>query len=161
MDSTIENNYLIKPKLILIVYNSKITFEIMRKIGKIHLIPVLLILLIVGCGGTKEVMAQQPTDEEQIVGTWIPEGSPHVRLVFTSDGTLKKYKNDNELYKTYNWTMEERQSPSGLTFSILVLINVQDADDKIEYLVDTVSDDRLVLVYNTGIGMSRIPYNRQ
>lgn len=132
----------------------------MKKLEKIHSLSILLIVLIVGCGSTKEAIAQQPTDEEQIVGTWIAEDNPNVKLVFTENGLQKDYIN-GELVATYYWTLEERHSPSGLTGNVLILTNVQDSDDVTEYMIDTLTDDRLVLVYNTGIGMSRIPYNRQ
>lgn len=133
----------------------------MLKLKKLHLIFILVVMLMMGCASIKKVKAQQQTDKEQIIGTWIPEGSPHIRLVFSSDGTLEKYKNDNELYKTYYWSIEKRQSPSGLTFNILHLKNIHDSNDKVKYLIDTISDNRLVLVYNTGVGPSRTAYIRQ
>jgi hypothetical protein len=94
-----------------------------------------------------------------IVGTW-KSNSGEVELVFTDDGLQKDYI-DGELIATYNWTICEAATPSGLTMHELILTNIENADDQQNFLIDTLTDERLILVYNTGVGLSRSTYMRQ
>lgn len=68
---------------------------------------------------------------------------------------------ENKIYKTFNWTIEETQIPSELTHRELILTNINDSNDVYKYLIDALTEKRLVLVYNTGIGLSRNAYIRQ
>jgi len=94
-----------------------------------------------------------------IIGTW-KSNSGEVELVFTDDGLQKDYI-DGELIATYNWTISELTAPSGKTGHELILKNVENPDNQQNFLIDTLTDERLILVYNTGVGLSRSTYFRQ
>src|SRR6056297_2996357 len=94
-----------------------------------------------------------------IVGTW-KSNSGEVELVFTDDGLQKDYI-DGELIATYNWTICEVSTPSGLTMHELILTNIENADDQQKFIIETLTEERLILVYNTGVGLSRSTYIRQ
>ena len=103
----------------------------------------------------------QINDPETIVGTWVAEGSSFEnRWIYSEDHTVDRYYK-NEIYKTYNWTIRELSTPSGKTGHELILTNVEKPDDHQNFFIDTLTDERLILVYNTGIGLSRSTYFRQ
>jgi len=103
----------------------------------------------------------QINDPEIIVGTWVAEGSSFEnRWIYSEDHTVDRYYK-NEIYKTYNWTIRELTAPSGKTGHELILTNSENPDDQQNLLIDTLTDERLILVYNTGIGLSRSTYFRQ
>ena len=103
----------------------------------------------------------QINDPETIVGTWVAEGSSFEnRWIYSEDHTVDRYYK-NEIYKTYNWTIRELSTPSGKTGHELILKNVENPDNQQNVLIDTLTDERLILVYNTGIGLSRSTYFRQ
>ena len=78
-----------------------------------------------------------------IVGSWCMEEEPEQKMVFTSDGKMKKYIDSNQLYKTYNWTLTYETTPSGIQSGILELVNVQNLNDKYFYVVTTLSTEYL------------------
>ena len=83
-----------------------------------------------------------------IIGTWIPDGSPESEWVFTSDGILKDYEN-NQLDDTYNWSISTttpqcgKGVPVGNNFSYLSITNVNDANDKYCYEILSLNDKYL------------------
>ncbi len=90
--------------------------------------------------------AQQIQEKKLIIGTWIPDGSPDSHSVFTLDGSLKKYSN-NQLFKTYNWSISEDKSVDGaLTHSFLKLIDVNSINTIYEYEINGLSDTKMLLV---------------
>ncbi len=78
-----------------------------------------------------------------ILGTWCMEDEPEQKMVFTSDGKMKKYVNSTQLYKTYNWTLTYETTPSGLQSGILELVNIQNSNDKYVYVVTTLNSQYL------------------
>jgi len=99
--------------------------------------------------------------QEEIVGTWVAEGSSYEnRWVYHADNTLTNYYN-NDVYKTYNWAIRDVSTPSGLTLRELILTNTEDPDDEKNFQIETLTEERLILVYNTGVGLSRSTYIRQ
>ena len=99
--------------------------------------------------------------QEEIVGTWIADGgSFENRWVYHEDNTLTTYYK-NEVYKTYSWTIRDVSTPSGLTLQELILTNTENPDDEKHFQIDTLTEERLILVYNTGVGLSRNTYIRQ
>lgn len=99
--------------------------------------------------------------QEEIVGTWVAEGSSYEnRWVYSEDHTVDRYYK-NEIYKTYDWTIRELSAPSGKTAHELILTNIENADDQQKFIIETLTEERLILVYNTGVGLSRSTYIRQ
>ncbi|RSK41774.1 hypothetical protein [Mangrovimonas spongiae] len=99
---------------------------------------------------------QQPTEEELIVGTWHIEENPSDYLfVVNNDYTAtKEYGGDFET-DYYSWQITESQTPSGLTVSHLILTNIANTDEQYDYEIDTLNNERLVLIYQRpggGIG---------
>ncbi|PKD43309.1 hypothetical protein CWD77_11905 [Rhodohalobacter barkolensis] len=98
---------------------------------------------------------------DEIVGTWVAEGSSFEnRWVYHAENTLTTYYKNN-VYKTYNWSIREVSTPSGLTKRELVLINIENPDDQKNYIIDTQTEKRLILVYNIGVGLSMSTYIRK
>ena len=99
--------------------------------------------------------------QEKIIGTWVAEGSSFEnRWIYSEDHTVDKYYK-NEIYKTYDWSIQEVSTPSGLTMHELILTNIENADDQQKFIIETLTEERLILVYNTGVGLSRSTYIRQ
>ena len=100
----------------------------------------------------------QINDTEEIVGTWIADGgSFENRWVYHEDNTLTTYYK-NDVYKTYSWTIRDVTTPSGLTLQELILTNTENPDDERHFQIDTLTDVRLILLYNTGVGLTRNNY---
>jgi len=121
---------------------------------KIVTIGIIILICLSSIGFSAEA---QP--DSLIIGTW-KSNSGEVELVFTDDGLQKDYI-DGELIATYNWTISELTAPSGKTGHELILKNVENPDNQQNFLIDTLTDERLILVYNTGVGLSRSTYLRQ
>lgn len=99
--------------------------------------------------------------QEEIVGTWVAEGSSFEnRWIYNEDRTVTRFYK-NEIYKTFDWSISEVSTPSGLTKRELVLINIENPDDQKNFIIETLTEERLILVYNTGVGLSRSTYIRQ
>jgi len=99
--------------------------------------------------------------QEEIVGTWVAEGNSYEnRWVYHEDNTLTNYYK-NDVYKTYNWAIRDVSTPSGLTLRELILTNTENPDDEKNFQIETLTEERLILVYNTGVGLSRSLYIRQ
>ena len=54
-----------------------------------------------------KAQAPQPDIQTAIIGTWLAEDDPNVKLVFNSDGTYKTYY-DNELTGTYTYSFSHQ-----------------------------------------------------
>ncbi len=59
----------------------------------------IMTLIPIGC----KAQAPQSDIQTAIIGTWLAEDEPGVKLVFNSDGTYKTYY-DNELTGTYSFS---------------------------------------------------------
>ena len=95
------------------------------------------------------------------MGTWVAEGNSYEnRWVYHEDNTLTNYYK-NDVYKTYNWAIRDVSTPSGLTLRELILTNTENPDDEKNFQIETLTEERLILVYNTGVGLSRSLYIRQ
>ena len=90
---------------------------------------------------------KQQTETELIIGTWIEESSTFQdRIIIQNNGIYQEY-DENAISDTYNWEITEKQTPSGLTLSYLILTNTQDANDVYEYEINALNNEILVLVY--------------
>jgi len=78
-----------------------------------------------------------------IVGSWCMEEEPEQKMIFTSDGKMKKYIDTNQLFKTYNWTLTYETTPSGIQSGILELVNVNNLNDKNIYVITTLNTEYL------------------
>lgn len=99
--------------------------------------------------------------KELIVGTWISEGSNfNYRDVYISDGTMMDYS-DNENVEIYIWTILTTTTESGLKSSELILQNHQNAAEEFRYEIDTLTENKMILTFNSGYGLYRNIFFRQ
>jgi len=112
----------------------------MKKIINFNKLSAFLIICVILLGNT---LVYSNQINPSIVGTWCMEDEPQQKMVFTSDGKMKKYVDSSQLYKTYNWTLTYETTPSGLQSGILELVNVQNSNDKYVYLVTTLNSQYL------------------
>src|SRR5690606_529255 len=112
----------------------------MKKIINCNKLSAFLIICVILLGNT---LLYSNQINPSIVGTWCMEDEPQQKMVFTSDGKMKKYVDSSQLYKTYNWTLTYETTPSGLQSGILELVNVQNSNDKYVYLVTTLNSQYL------------------
>ncbi len=94
-------------------------------------------------------------DMRVLIGSWVAEGSSlDDKWVFQDNGKLKKYTNGvND--DTFNWSINNFMTPSGLIIKYLKTYNSIDLSEFYVYEINTLSDERLVLVYQRpggGIG---------
>ena len=101
------------------------------------------------------------TEEEEvdegplIVGTWIAKGNSYAnRWVFQKSGTIEKYYK-NELYKIYYWTIREESDPSESGTRELILSNVNNPNIGIEFQIQVLTGEQLILAYDMGIDESQ------
>lgn len=65
---------------------------------------IFIILINLFCLNSCRGQALQENVDQEIIGTWIAEDDPKVKLVFSSNGELKDYYN-NELTDTYDYSI--------------------------------------------------------
>jgi|GEM_PF-2862822 len=97
--------------------------------------------------------------KELIVGSWIAEGASFSdRIVFENDGSMNEYSAEDSTL-TYNWQIQTGTTPSGtIIISTLLLQNLNDLSEIIEFEVDTITEEEMVLVFDNGIGLQRNRY---
>jgi len=124
---------------------------------------IVLVILLTAMFSCKAQIATLASHEALIVGTWVAEGNSIIHYsVYESNGIVKRYV-DNNLYKTYNWTIIERIAPSGLKSYYLTLVNSTDSNETYTHDIDTLNDVKLRLVYQRpggGLGKPAV-YLRQ
>jgi len=106
-----------------------------------------------------EEQAQTQQFEQLIIGNWNPEGESSVLYSYSLNNLVVKI--NNQIYKTYYWAIYSSTTQSGLVHSFLIIQNTQDANDRRKYEIDALTNERLVLVGNNGIGLQRNLYFRQ
>lgn len=122
----------------------------MKKLKQTH--KIIFVLLLMSLFSFKAQQVQTTNEDTLIVGTWVAEGNPtSYYSVYESNGIVKRYT-DNTLSKTYNWSIVQSTTPSGLTIPYLKLINVNDSTDVYDYEINALNDEILVLVYQRGEG---------
>lgn len=94
----IENKFLIKQKILLIVNNN-----IMKMIKYTTIIMTVLFFSCVSC----KAQALQQNVQNEIIGTWIAEDDTKVKLIFNTNGVLSEYY-DNELMDTYDYSISHQ-----------------------------------------------------
>lgn len=105
----------------------------------------------------KEEAAQTEEAEDLIVGTWVAEGASFQdRVEFKQNGAYIEYSENGT--KNYMWQIYTETSESGLIISTL---RTEGAENNFGYEINSLSENRMVLVYMNGGHLSRIPYERQ
>ncbi|MDA9317165.1 hypothetical protein N9Q58_04540 [Polaribacter sp.] len=91
----IENKFLIKQKILLIVNNN-----IMKMIKYTSILITVFFFSCIYC----KAQALQENVQNEIIGTWIAEDDTKVKLIFNTSGVLSDYY-DNELMDTYDYSI--------------------------------------------------------
>lgn len=92
--------------------------------------------------------------ENDLIGTWIPDGDG-VEYKWVFDATQLKEYADGELWQVYDYTLTKEPSIDGtLMFNVLQINNVNDPSDEYVYTLNIVNNDRLYLVYDLTPGKS-------
>ncbi len=108
-----------------------------------------------------EEQAQTQEEEQLIIGTWVGEGNTYnYRDVYHSNKTMTDYTEGGNT-ETYYWAIYTATTESGLKSSTLIVRNTQDPTDEWRYKIDVINNERMILVYNNGIGLQRNLYFRQ
>lgn len=102
-----------------------------------------LSLFIINCNSYKA-----KAEVEIIVGTWINEESPELKMVFKSNGICENYIN-GILSDTYTYTINKtspqcgQNVPTGELYSYLKLVNVKDSNEAYCYEILSLNNEYL------------------
>ncbi|MGA9270780.1 MAG: hypothetical protein WBV45_09180 [Lutimonas sp.] len=95
----------------------------MKRIGQFVFVALSLLAL------TSFISNKSQQEDGLIVGTWIPEGSPNHRMVFSKSGVLTEYNENNVVYSSSNFKIATTSPQCGFEvevgplFSYLILEN--------------------------------------
>lgn len=92
-------------------------------------IGIIILITIVGFTIVQSVLVQQR--QQDIVGTWVIDGEPGNKWIFTSNQC--KWELDGVTLSTFTYTISSGFSPSGLEHTSLHLTNINNPNDVIEY----------------------------
>jgi hypothetical protein len=81
-------------------------------------------------------------------------------MVFNSENKCFEYY-EGETPETYNFIISSEKSTSGLTHFFLELVNSQNSDDTYTYSINTLNEERLVLIYLDSPMQKLITFIRQ
>ena len=157
-----ENNYLIKQKTILTVTKKEnIMKNIINKTSS-KIIGILLLISIVGFTISQSSLVQE--EKQLIIGTWICDGDNNWKIKFDNNGVCYQYYT-NESSEEYTYIIDSEFSYSGLehTFLKLTTVNskVSEVGEEIEYTINGLGERKMILEYNTGIGISYTHFTKQ
>lgn len=100
-------------------------------------------------------------DKDQIIGTWVPDGSSNMLWVFNSNGTLNKVY-EGKIYKTFNFAIDEKKSENGkLTLSFLKLTNVSNQNDVYVFSINAISQTDMYLDYIGNMNTQLLRFTRK
>jgi len=141
----IEKLYLIKQKQILNV-NKKIMKLLKQNNRYLKIIVGILFLTTVGFAIYQSQWLQER--KQNIVGTWICDSTPEWKVEFTNNG-ISYWHYPGETTEEYNYTVNSEITQSGLEITFVKLINVNNPNDIIEYDINGLSNDKMVLTVLT------------
>lgn len=86
--------------------------------------------------------------KQNIIGTWICDSTPEWKVEFTNNG-ISYWHYPGETTEEYNYTVNSEITQSGLEITFVKLINVNNPNDIIEYDINGLSNDKMVLTVLT------------
>jgi len=126
------------------------------------IIGILLLISIVGF-----TISQSPLVQEKkrlIIGTWICDGDNNWKIKFDNNGVCYQYYT-NKPKEEYTYIIDSELSDSGLEhpFIKLTTVNskVSEVGEVIEYAINGLGERKMILEYNTGIGISYTHFTKQ
>lgn len=91
-------------------------------------------------------------EDEMIIGVWVEESASfNDRWIIYENGYSEDF-DENQIFDTYYWKINEVETPSGILISHLILTNTKDPTDNYHYEINTLNEERLVLVYQRPSG---------
>lgn len=105
-------------------------------------------------------LLQQKDYNALIVGDWKSEGCSTCVWRFKENGKCYDYYK-GKIDATFSYTIHSSKTESGRTHYSLKLVNVEDSNDVYEYSINGLSEKRMHLEYNTGIGLSQLFFEKQ
>jgi hypothetical protein len=104
------------------------------------------------CNCKAQQTAQHGNDFQEIIGTWIAEGSSNAsRWVFNSNGTMQDYS-EGGVIKTYYWEIITAVV-GGFKSSYLELKLVTDTSKERNYEISLLTEKKMTLIYQRGDNM--------
>ena len=107
---------------------------------KLLLVKVILLLFMLN------IYAQEKTDEEMLIGRWLCIEDSNSVIEFTIDGKCYWYYTGEDT-DVYNYTFSKEKSESGVIFTDIILINIEDSNYKEEYTISNINKHYLQLEY--------------
>ena len=161
-DYHIENNYLIIQKTILtVIKKQNIMKNIINKTSS-KIIGILLLISIVGF-----TISQSPLVQEKkrlIIGTWIVGDEITNKWIFTSNNECK-WELDGKIIGKFTYIIDSEFSDSGLEHPFIKLTTVNsnffEVGEETEYAINGLGERKMILEYNTGIGISYTHFTKQ
>lgn len=105
--------------------------------------------------------AQTNSLAQKIIGIWVAEEDNwDYRNIYETNGTFIQYWGEDPT-DVYQWQINTSTTESGVIVSELTIINVLDSSDRFDYFIDTLNDERMILVYQNGGHISRTLFFKQ
>ena len=161
-DYHIENNYLIKQKTILtVIKKQNIMKNIINKTSS-KIIGILLLISIVGFTISQSPLVQE--EKRLIIGTWIVGDEITNKWIFTSNNECK-WELDGKIIGKFTYIIDSELSYSGLEHPFIKLTTVNsnffEVGEETEYAINGLGERKMILEYNTGIGISYTHFTKQ
>ncbi|PKG41596.1 hypothetical protein [Psychroflexus sp. MES1-P1E] len=124
-----------------------------------NVIKVVVLLSFLSCKA--QVSSKAMPFENLITGTWVLENENNIKIEFNTN-QIKKNIVNSQIIEEYDYSIENDVTDSGLKIYYLITQNTNDPNEEYHYEIDTLTDERLILVYqlpNGGVG-ERLIYIR-
>jgi hypothetical protein len=124
-----------------------------------NVIKVVVLLFFLSCKA--QVSTKAKPLENLVIGTWVLENENNIKIEFNTN-QIKKDIVNSQIIEEYDYSIENEITNSGLKIYYLITQNINNPDEEFHYEIDTLTDERLILVYqlpNGGVG-ERLGYIR-
>ena len=126
------------------------------------IIGILLLISIVGF-----TISQSPLVQEKkrlIIGTWICDSNSNWKLEFNSNDICLWHSTDGTVSE-FTYIIDSELSDSGLEHPFIKLTTVNsnffEVGEETEYAINGLGERKMILEYNTGIGISYTHFTKQ
>ena len=103
-------------------------------------------------------------EKQLIIGTWIIDNESTNKWVFTSNNQCN-WELDGSVSSVFNYDIKNSFSDSGLEHTTLILTavssNVSEVGEITKYGIVGLGEEKMMLEYNTGIGISYTHFTKQ
>lgn len=117
-------------------------FITLTNITKMKTLIISLILLISISAKSQSALVQQEYD--RVVGTWIIDGEPTNKWIFTANN-ICRWEYEGETLNQFTFTITNGFSASGLEHTSLKLISVSDSNQIFQYDINSLGINKMTL----------------